>query len=381
MLSWLETDLALTEQDWLIAYWHHPPYSDGSHKSDTELEMIEMRQNALPILESYGVDLVLAGHSHSYERSMLLDQHYGSSDTFGPQHILDPSTGRSDDQGPYSKQFGLPAHEGTVYTVAGTAGEVNPASLNHPAMIVTWQVLGSLVLEVEGNRLDLSFLDNMGNTLDYFTMLKGDPCDGADPDNDKDGSCDSYDNCPSDYNPGQQDSDSDGDGDACDDCPFDAANDTDMDGICAGLDNCHESANPDQEDSDLDGIGDVCDPCPADPDNDSDGDGFCADADNCPEIGNLGQADADLDGIGDVCDSCPADADNDVDQDGLCGNLDNCPLDSNQLQSDVDTTDREISAISVRLTHSTMQISTASAPTPTTARCWQTTRTTVTRTG
>ena len=36
-----------------------------------------MRQNALPILEADGVDLVLTGHSHSYERSFLLDGHYG----------------------------------------------------------------------------------------------------------------------------------------------------------------------------------------------------------------------------------------------------------------------------------------------------------------
>ena len=36
MLTWLEADLAATAQDWLIAYWHHPPYSKGSHDSDTE---------------------------------------------------------------------------------------------------------------------------------------------------------------------------------------------------------------------------------------------------------------------------------------------------------------------------------------------------------
>ncbi len=42
---------------------------DGHHDSDTEIELIEMRQNALPILESYGVDVVLCGHSHTYERS------------------------------------------------------------------------------------------------------------------------------------------------------------------------------------------------------------------------------------------------------------------------------------------------------------------------
>ena len=45
----------------------------------------EMRQNALPILEAYGVDLVLTGHSHSYERSFLIDGHYGASSTLRPR--------------------------------------------------------------------------------------------------------------------------------------------------------------------------------------------------------------------------------------------------------------------------------------------------------
>ena len=51
MLTWLQNDLASTAQPWIIAFFHHPPYSKGSHDSDTEIELREMRQNALPILE------------------------------------------------------------------------------------------------------------------------------------------------------------------------------------------------------------------------------------------------------------------------------------------------------------------------------------------
>jgi hypothetical protein len=64
MLTWLEQDLAATDKDWILAYWHHPPYSWGTHNSDQEFELIEMRERALPVLERYGVDLVLCGHSH-----------------------------------------------------------------------------------------------------------------------------------------------------------------------------------------------------------------------------------------------------------------------------------------------------------------------------
>src|SRR5438552_16877275 len=89
MMTWLQNDLASTTLNWIIAYWHHPPYSKGSHNSDTEQQLIEMRQNANPILESHGVDLVLTGHSHSYERSFLLDGHYGTSNTLTSAMIKD----------------------------------------------------------------------------------------------------------------------------------------------------------------------------------------------------------------------------------------------------------------------------------------------------
>ena len=71
MMTWLEADLAANDKEWIIAFWHHPPYSKGTGDSDTEEQSIELRQNAVPLLDRYGVDLVLAGHSHSYERSYL----------------------------------------------------------------------------------------------------------------------------------------------------------------------------------------------------------------------------------------------------------------------------------------------------------------------
>src|SRR5262249_33572685 len=42
MLTWLQRDLAANTQPWTIAFFHHPPYSKGSHNSDTEIELIEM---------------------------------------------------------------------------------------------------------------------------------------------------------------------------------------------------------------------------------------------------------------------------------------------------------------------------------------------------
>ena len=168
--NWLRNDLAATTRDWIVAFWHHPPYSKGSHNSDSEIELVQMRENMVPILEDGGVDLVLSGHSHSYERSFLIDGHYSVSSTFSSSHVVDGGSGR--DATPYRKPEGLAARAGAVYTVAGSSGQISGGSLNHPAMFISLNLLGSVVLDFETNRLDLSFLDSTGVVRDYFTMLK-----------------------------------------------------------------------------------------------------------------------------------------------------------------------------------------------------------------
>ena len=135
MLSWLRNDLGATTQQWIVAYWHHAPYTRGSHDSDGEGALIEMRGNVVPILEAHGVDLVLCGHSHVYERSFLLDGHYDVSATLTPDMILDGGSGRESGTGAYRKAGG--AHAGTVYAVCGCSGRVDSGPLDHPAMHVS----------------------------------------------------------------------------------------------------------------------------------------------------------------------------------------------------------------------------------------------------
>jgi len=173
MLAWLREDLAANNSDWLIAYWHHPPYSKGSHDSDWEYELVEMRENVLPILESYGVDLVLCGHSHGYERSFLLDGHYGTSDTLVPEMIKDAGDGRPFGTGPYIKDLGLSPKQGAVYVVAGSSGQVSWGSFDHPAMYISMPQLGSLVLDIDNQALNVKFLTDSAAIADSFTIAKG----------------------------------------------------------------------------------------------------------------------------------------------------------------------------------------------------------------
>lgn len=170
-LTWLENDLANTTQKWIIAFWHAPPYSKGSHNSDSENALVELRANFLPILENHGVDLVLCGHSHSYERSMLINGHYGLSGTFIPAtHALDTGNGKETGDGAYHKAEG--SNNGTVYVAAGNSGKISGGALNHPVMITSQNKLGSLILDVNGNRLDLREIGTDGLVFDNFTLLK-----------------------------------------------------------------------------------------------------------------------------------------------------------------------------------------------------------------
>ncbi|NVJ60249.1 MAG: DUF5011 domain-containing protein [Gammaproteobacteria bacterium] len=178
MLTWLENDLASTQQKWIVAFFHHPPYSKGSHDTDNEDEYrsFDMRENALPILEQYGVDLVLSGHSHSYERSFLIDGHYGRSNTFASQNKVDGGSGRADGSGAYRKEAFAP-NAGAIYTVAGASGKTSGVG-RHPAMYAAINELGSVVLDINGDRLDMKYLSDTGNVLDYFSILKGDATGG-----------------------------------------------------------------------------------------------------------------------------------------------------------------------------------------------------------
>lgn len=174
MANWLTQDLAANLHPWVVAFWHHPPYTKGSHNSDTEIELIEMRENLLPILEDGGVDLVLCGHSHSYERSFLLDGHYGNSTTLQPSNKKDAGSGREDGSGAYAKPTATGgSHEGAVYVVAGSSGQTSGGQLNHPAMFISLNNLGSVVLDFDANRLDVKFIRETGAILDYFTLIKG----------------------------------------------------------------------------------------------------------------------------------------------------------------------------------------------------------------
>ncbi len=171
MLRWLRRDLAANRQPWTIALFHHPPYSRGSHDSDRWRDswgrMVDMRAHFLPVLEAGGVDVVLSGHSHMYERSVLLTCHYGHSTTLQPDMVLDGGRGT-----PYRKPAGRVSHGGTVYAVVGSTANLDHGPLDHPAHAVSLRELGALLIDVEGERLDARFINAHGEVSDHFSIVK-----------------------------------------------------------------------------------------------------------------------------------------------------------------------------------------------------------------
>ncbi len=189
-ITWLKKDLSAAQTDstinWIIAFWHHPPYSRGTHNTDTAADLIEIRQNLIPVLEQYRVDLVMNGHSHVYERTGLMRGLVGDGSTYDPatnrpaDAANAKATGKFDGSANscfYVKSSKTPPaqHEGTVYVVNGSGGAGGNSQANwpHPAMVTAYNTKGaSMYLEVDGGRLDAKTIDEDGKIVDQFTIFK-----------------------------------------------------------------------------------------------------------------------------------------------------------------------------------------------------------------
>lgn len=171
MARWLKQDLEKAKADWIIAFFHHPPYTKGSHDSDREKQLIEMRTHIMPILEWGGVDLVLTGHSHIYERSMLMDGAYATP-TVAEYVILDDREGDPRADGPYQKSAGINPHEGNIQIVAGHGGANIRRKGTMPVMRKIILEHGSVIIDIDGDTLTGMMIDKYGEERDRFGLVK-----------------------------------------------------------------------------------------------------------------------------------------------------------------------------------------------------------------
>jgi Calcineurin-like phosphoesterase/Purple acid Phosphatase, N-terminal domain len=193
MLDWLEADLKACSSRWIVAFMHYGPYTKGSHDSD--IEGNQVRLHVVPLLEQYGVDLVLAAHSHSYERSRLIDGHYGRTSTWNPATMLKQGgngsrIGGADASGVFRAGAGNGAYlkpaatgrSGAVYAVCGASSSIHGwwggstalVSPNpHPVHVTNLNLIGGMVLQIEDNHLNGQFIDINGAVRDDFSIIKG----------------------------------------------------------------------------------------------------------------------------------------------------------------------------------------------------------------
>ena len=199
--TWLRADLTKAQADpkihWIVVFTHMPPYTGGTHNSDTEADLISIRANLVPILDEFKVDLVLTAHSHNYERSRLMRDHTGNSGTFSLS-THNPAIGsNAQGSGRYDGSLnscfyyknsktktgdGKIYNEGIVYAVSGAGGRDGEYTLkNKPLVEKLMQSAtttgGSMYIEVNGKRLDVKYIGTSNNgtgyqVMDQFTMFK-----------------------------------------------------------------------------------------------------------------------------------------------------------------------------------------------------------------
>lgn len=70
-VAWLEETLKTNPHRWTVVTFHHPVYATAASRQKEE-QGKAVRKFWRPLLDKYGVDLVLQGHDHSYGRSGLM---------------------------------------------------------------------------------------------------------------------------------------------------------------------------------------------------------------------------------------------------------------------------------------------------------------------
>ncbi len=129
-LEWLEKELAASDSQWKIAFFHHPLYSSGEkHGSDQAL-----RDQIEPLFVKYGVSLVLAGHEHFYER--------------------------------------IKPQKGITHFVAGSAAKLRKGNIGASDITAKGfdQGYAFLLMEIDGDTLQFQTINETGRTIDEGTI-------------------------------------------------------------------------------------------------------------------------------------------------------------------------------------------------------------------
>ena len=132
-LDWIQQQLRESNAKWKIAFFHHPLYSDGRfHGSD-----VDLRNQLMPIFEKDGVNVVMSGHDHVYER-------------FKPEG-------------------------GIYFFLVGNSGELRYHNLRHDSDIMAAGFDTDrtfMLVEIAGDKLYFQTISRTGQTVDSGVLEK-----------------------------------------------------------------------------------------------------------------------------------------------------------------------------------------------------------------
>ena len=175
MAQWCGTIWPRRRRDWVIAYCPIA-VQQGIARLDDPLDSSgRLRDMRMTFCRSWTRPAWIwcsPGHSIPM-RIVPVNGHYGLSSTLTGAMIL--NTGRASEwwRAYVKPTLGTGPREGAVYAVAGSSAQVGGGTLDHPVNVISLNELGSMVLDVNGPRMDARFLSSTGQVRDSFTVIKG----------------------------------------------------------------------------------------------------------------------------------------------------------------------------------------------------------------
>ena len=131
-MDWLSKELAASGSDWKIAFFHHPLYSSGATHGSADLQ----REKLEPVFVKHGVNVVLAGHEHLYER--------------------------------------IKPQKGIAYFTIGNSAKLRPGDLKPTALTARgWDSgYGFVLIEIAGDELFFQVISDKGQTVDAGSVRR-----------------------------------------------------------------------------------------------------------------------------------------------------------------------------------------------------------------
>jgi 3',5'-cyclic AMP phosphodiesterase CpdA len=131
-LEWLDKQLAASGSEWKIMFFHHPLYSSGETHGSAELQ----RDLLEPLFVKHGVNLVLTGHEHFYER--------------------------------------LKPQKGIQYFIIGNSAKLRKGDLSKSGLTLfgTDREYSFMLMEISGDELFFQTINERGQTIDTGSVRR-----------------------------------------------------------------------------------------------------------------------------------------------------------------------------------------------------------------